>query len=354
MPSFKENRKSVTAIDVANYAGVSIATVSRVVNKSENVSDEMRNKVLNAINILGYRPSRTAQRLRARKSLVIGLIISDIQNPFFTSVVRGIEDVAHKQDFSVILCNSDEDPEKERQYIDVMRSEEVAGVIITSTSQATENIERFIVSGIPIVAMDRSIRHHQVDSVSVENTAGAHEAVSYLIEKGHRQIGFIGLPLKLTPGKERQEGYINALRDHGLELNSDLMCVGDSRQESGFKCATELVESGIPLTAIFSSNNLMTLGALGAIMSKGLSIPEDISLIGFDDMPWAPYLCPPLTAVAQPTYELGRRAAELLMRRIANPDEVGESVRLKTRLTIRDSVASPPVRDSEEIAGAQR
>ena len=352
MPSFKENRKTVTALDVANFAGVSIATVSRVFNKSDNVSDEMRNKVLNAINILGYRPSRTAQRLRARRSLVIGLIISDIQNPFFTSVVRGIEDVAHQKEYSVILCNSDEDPEKERLYIDVMRSEEVAGVIITSASQATEYIERFIVSGIPVVAMDRSIKHHQIDSVSVENTEGAYQAVSYLIEKGHRQIGFIGLPLELTPGKERQDGYINAMRDHGLELNSDLMCVGDARQESGFKCTNELIDIGIPMTAIFSSNNLMTLGALGAIMGKGLSIPEDISLIGFDDMPWAPYMCPPLTAVAQPTYELGRRAAELLMRRIANPEEVRESVRLKTRLMIRDSVASPSVRNTEVNAGA--
>ncbi len=340
MSSFKDNRKTVTAMDVANFAGVSIATVSRVANKSDNVSDETRSKVLEAIEDLGYRPSRTAQRLRAHTSLVIGLIISDIQNPFFTSVVRGIEDVANQNGFSVILCNSDENPDKERWYIDVMRSEEVAGLIITSTSQVMENIERVVDGGIPVVAMDRFISHPQIDSVSVENIDGAYKAVSYLIENGHRQIGFIGLPLELTPGKERQEGYIKALRDHGLQVNSDLMFIGNSRQESGFDSAVKLLDGTSPLTAIFSCNNLMTLGAIGGIISKGLSIPDDISLIGFDDMLWAPYLCPPLTVVAQPTYDMGKMAAELLVKRIANPEEPKTHIRLKTNLTIRGSVAS--------------
>lgn len=332
----------VTVKDVAEHAGVSIATVSRVVNQSEDVSQELREKVLQAVEELGYHPSRTAQRLRARKSLVIGLIISDIQNPFFTSVVRGIEDVAHQQDYSIILCNSDEDPEKEKLYIDVMRSEEVAGLIISSTSQVTEYINRLLDSGIPVVAMDRSIKHQQVDIVSVENVLGAYEAVSYLIQKGHQWIGFIGLPMNLTTGVERREGYINALKDHGLKPVEELMCIGDARQEGGFNCATDLLEGGRPLTALFASNNLMTLGALGAIRSQGLRVPEDVSLIGFDDMPWAQYLNPPLTVVSQPTYELGKQSAELLLKRISHPDEKTKQIRLKTKLVVRQSVGPPP------------
>jgi DNA-binding LacI/PurR family transcriptional regulator len=332
----------ITVKDVAEHAGVSIATVSRVVNHSEDVSPELREKVLHTIEELGYHPSRTAQRLRARKSLVIGLIISDIQNPFFTSVVRGIEDVAHQQDYSIILCNSDEDPEKEKLYIDVMRSEEVAGVIISSTSQVTGYLDRLLDSGIPVVAMDRSIKHQRVDIVSVENVLGAYEAVSHLLQKGHQWIGFIGLPMNLTTGVERREGYINALNDHGLKPAEELMCIGDARQEGGFNCAKDLLDRGHPLTALFVSNNLMTLGALGAIKSQGLLIPEDISLIGFDDMPWAQYLSPPLTAVSQPTYELGKHSAELLLKRISNPSEKTQHIRLKTELIVRESVGPPP------------
>ncbi len=342
MPSKKKIKKPITATDVAEYAGVSIATVSRVINKSDNVREGMRKKVLEAISILGYQPSRTAQRLRARKSKVIGIIISDIQNPFFTTIVRGIEDVAQKQDYSVILCNSDEDPDKEKLYIDIMQSEDVAGVIIASTSRAGKRIYKLMVSGIPVVAIDRMINKQQVDSVCVDNELGAYEGVSHLIQQGHQRIGYIGLPLILTPGVERQKGYMKALTDHDLLPIAELMKIGNAKQDGGFTCAKELLQSDCPPSALFIANNLMTLGALGAIKSQGLVIPKDISLLGFDDVPWAQFLNPPLSTISQPIYELGKQSIELLLMRIANPSMKTKAIRLKPELIIRESVGPAP------------
>jgi LacI family transcriptional regulator, galactose operon repressor len=201
---------SSTSEDVAKKAGVSVTTVSRVLDDSPHVSAAVRRKVLRAAKVLNYQPNRTAQRLRAQRSQVIGLVISDIQNPFFTFVVRGIEDVAHKHGHSVVLCNSDEDPERERLYINVMRAEAVAGVILASTSENNPLVADLIDRDIPVVAIDRWIKDRGIDSVLAANTQGAYEAVSHLVALGHRRIGFIGLPLTRTTGKERYDEYARA------------------------------------------------------------------------------------------------------------------------------------------------
>lgn len=325
--------------DVARLAGVSIATVSRVVNDSPNVRPRVRRKVLRAIKELNYQPSRTAQRLRIRNSKVLGLIISDIQNPFFTSVARGIEDLAYEHGYSVVLCNSDENPEKEKLYIDVMRAEGVAGVILASTRERNPEIRALLEHGIPVVALDRHIQNKRVDTVRVANVDGACEAVTHLFELGHRNIGFVGLPATLTTGREREEGYIQAHHRAGVRLQRALMRVGDGKQASGYKCARELLALSPRPSALFVTNNLMTLGALAAIRESHLDIPADISIVGFDDMPWAPLLEPPLTAVAQPTYELGRKAAEILLRRLNHPEEPTAHIFLKPTLIIRESTA---------------
>jgi len=330
-----------TSQDVAKRAGVSIATVSRVLNNAPHVRPEIRRKVLRAVKALNYQPNRTAQRLRARQSKVLGLIISDIQNPFFTSVVRGIEDVAYQNGYSLVLCNSDEDPEKEKLYVDVMRAEAVAGVIIASASETQPHIDTLLDTHIPVVALDRRIKDRRVDSVLVSNVQGAYQAVTHLIERGHRYIGFIGLPLNRTTGRERFEGYQRALRQHHLPVVRARMRISDAKQQGGYAAAQDLLAHQPRLTALFVANNLTTLGALQAIHERGLRIPDDISIVGFDDMPWATLLHPPLTAVAQPTYELGRQAAELLLARLKDPRKPVAHVQLPTTLIVRGSTGAP-------------
>ncbi len=332
---------SPTSHDVAKKAGVSVATVSRVLNGSPLVTESARRKVLRAVKALNYQPNRAAQRLRAGRSHVIGLIISDIQNPFFTSVVRGIEDVAYQHGYSLVLCNSDEDPDKEKLYINVMRSEEVAGVILASASEANPQVDDLIAYNIPVVAIDRQIDDHQIDSVLATNINGARAATTHLVELGHRCIGYIGLPLTRTPGKERYEGYQRALRDHKLPASKNLVRIADAKQEGGYGSTGGLLAKESCVTALFVANNLMTLGALDAIRERGLKIPDDISIIGFDDMPWANLLQPPLTAIAQPTYELGQRAAELLLGRLKDRTKPVAHEHLETRLIVRGSTSQP-------------
>ena len=330
----------VTVKDVADLAGVSTATVSRVLNNHPQVADETRSKVLWAMEQLSYQPSRVARRLRMEASQILGLVISDIANPFFPSVVRGIEDVAYANGYSLFLCNSDEDPAKEELYIQVLRAEKVAGVIVSPTDEESTTCQTFIESGIPMAAMDRRLRHLEVDTVIVDNVQGAYEAVSHLVRLGHRRIGLISGPVHITTGRERQEGYKQALTEHGIESDQDLIKIGDFKQDSGYQRACELLEMDDRPTAVFTANNLMTLGALNAIHEKGLSIPQDVAIVGFDDMPWAPSLNPPLTAVAQPTYELGRVAAEMLLARIADRDHPIREIKLETALIVRESCGS--------------
>ena len=332
---------SPTSHDVAKKAGVSVATVSRVLNGSPLVTESARRKVMRAVKELNYQPNRAAQRLRAGNSHVIGLIISDIQNPFFTSVVRGIEDVAYQHGYSLILCNSDEDPEKEKLYVNVMRSEEVAGVILASASEENPQVDDLIEFNIPVVALDRQIDDRQIDSVLAKNIDGARAAVKHLIELGHHCIGYIGLPLTRTPGKERYEGYQRALSEHTLSVSQDFVRIADAKQHGGYLNTLDLLTQQPCVTALFVANNLMTLGALDAIRERGLKIPDDISIIGFDDMPWANLLQPPLTAIAQPTYELGRRAAELLLGRLKDHEKPVTHEHLETRLIVRGSTSQP-------------
>lgn len=332
---------SPTSHDVAKKAGVSVATVSRVLNDSPHVRPSVKRKVLRAVKALNYQPNRTAQRLRAKRSQVIGLIISDIQNPFFTAAVRGIEDVAYHNGYSLVLCNSDEDPEKEKLYVDVMRAEAVAGVIIASASEAEPQIGDLLDACIPVVALDRRIKDRRVDSVLTTNVQGAYAAVAHLIGLGHRCIGFIGLPLTRTTGRERFEGYQRALRENNLPVVRARIRIADAKQQGGYAATLDLLTTQPRLTALFAANNLTTLGALAAIRERGLRIPDDISIVGFDDMPWATLLQPPLTAIAQPTYELGQQAAELLLARLKDPGKPVSHVQLNTTLIVRGSTGAP-------------
>ncbi|HKJ66555.1 MAG TPA: LacI family DNA-binding transcriptional regulator [bacterium] len=331
--------------DVARYAGVSTATVSRVLNSPEKVSAPTRAKVIAAISKLGYRPNRVARRLSGRKDAarMISLIIPDIQNPFYSFVARGVEDVANQNDCTLILGNADGNASKEETYLNVVRAESVDGIIAPPIDQSKDSIVvRLVQEGIPVVSIDGPLHHVEVDSVYVDNMKGSAEAVQYLIQLGHHRIAILCGPLNYLGFKERFGGYKQAMAANQIPLVERYLKFGQSSQEMGRILAEELLALETPPTAIFTSDNLFTAGAMEAMYSLGLSIPNDVSIIGFDDIPVMRSYNPPLTAVRQSAYNLGNTAAELLFERIKHPGRKSEKIILEPELIVRDSCGSVP------------
>lgn len=325
--------------DVARHAKVSIATVSRVINNSDKVVPATRALVHKAMDELGFTPNRVARRLRQKGGFrhLLGLIIPDIQNPFFAEMARGVEDVAYANKFAVMLCNSDEDLKKEEFYIDVLKSESVDGIILPPISERDPVVLRLIESGVPVVTVDRSLTHGARDQVDVDNRRGAFEAVEHLIKLGHRRIGLIAGRLNVSTSRERRLGFDDAMAAHKLPVDTAYIRRGDFKQASGLAMAEELLSLPTPPSALFVLNNLMTVGALEAIHRRKLKIPKDIAVIGFDDLPWAEALDPPLTVVRQPAYEVGQAAAELLLKRLEDPKRAETHLKLLPKLVIRSS-----------------
>lgn len=324
---------------VAEKAGVSIATVSRVINNSPNVNPETRIRIEKIVKDLKYTPNRVAKRLRNRNASgnLLGVLIPDIQNPFYIEVLRGIEDVAYKKKYALIVCNFSQDETKEKLYLDILQSESVDGLIAAPTHEHDQKVINVVKTGLPIVCVDRGLVDADVDVVLVDNRKGAFTAVDYLAKKGYKRIAYIsGIP-KLPSSRERELGYRDALDANSLPAYDELIRYGDSRHDSGVKLCDELLNLSKPPDAIFTGNNLITLGALETIHKKGLKIPDDVAIIGFDDMYWSISLNPPLTAVRQPAYEIGKCAAEQLISRITNPDRPTSNMILKTELMIRNS-----------------
>ena len=327
-----------TIQDVAQRAGVSIATVSRVLNGREHVNEQVIARVRQAAQDLQYQPSRAARTLRANQATIIGLLISDIQNPFFTALVRGVEDVAQRNGYSLILCNSDEDPQKERRYIEVLCAERVAGAIVVPTREQQRTLKLFHEHHIPLVTVDRRFKDDEADVVLVDNMRGAREAVAHLLATGCRRIGIISGPMSTTTGRERLEGYRQALSEAGITPDPTLERIGSFKEESGRQLTNELLDLAPPIDALFVTNNLMTLGALAALHERHVRIPEEIAIIGFDEMPWAALHAISLTTVAQPVYELGSTAAMRLFQRLEHPSAfTRQEIVLAPALRIRNS-----------------
>jgi LacI family transcriptional regulator/LacI family repressor for deo operon, udp, cdd, tsx, nupC, and nupG len=325
--------------EVARRAKVSIATVSRVLNKSEKVVPETRAIVEQALRDLEYRPSRVARRLRMKdgRAHLVGLIIPDIQNPFYAEIARGVEDAAYAAEYALLLCNSDESSEKEQFYLDVMRSESVDGVVLPPFDETDAAVAAIMKTGMPVVCVDRSLSKEKTDLVEVDNYRGAFEAVTHLIERGHKSIGLIEGRIQVSTNRERRRGYLDALAEAGIPIRKDLMREGDFRQESGRVLAGQLLDMKKPPTALFALNNLMTIGALNAIHQRSLKVPTDVAIVGFDDLPFAEALDPPLTVVRQPAYEVGKQAMELLLKRIMEPTRSTVTMRLLPQLIVRRS-----------------
>lgn len=331
--------KKITIADVAQQAGVSRATVSRVLNHHETVNPILQDRVLLAVETLGYRPNRIAQRLRSNTSDVIGVIVSDIQSPFFVSVVRGIEDAAYTNEMNMVLCNADEDLERQRTYLSYLQAENVAGIIVSPTWHMNESdeLEMFLNSGIPIVLMDRVVQNYQFDTISVDNVDGAYNATKHLIDMGHIDIAILGGNLKLSTGQGRYDGYIKAMQEAQLPIKDDYVMFGNFTEADGYRLTIDMMTQATPPQALFVNNNLSTMGALKAIRELGLTMPQDVAVVGFDEIPMATELITPLTVVAQPTHEIGQEAIRLLLRRLKSPNAPIQSLLLQTQLIIRES-----------------
>ncbi len=325
--------------DVAKKAEVSIATVSRVINKTGKVDTTTEYRVNSVIKELNYKPSTVAQRLRNQnnKSRLIGLILPDIQNPFYVDVIQGVEELVWKEGYAVVIGNFSQDEKKEQLYLDIFQSESVVGFIVAPASGTDKKVKELIKTGSRVVCVDRGMNDDSTDVVLMDNEKGAFEAVNHLIKLGHRKIAIIAGSKNIPTTNQRIQGYKNALECHNIPVVDDYIVSKDSTQKSGVKLTEYLLKSPDPPTAIFTGNNLITLGALETIHKSGLKIPDDVALIGFDDMPWSYALNPPLTAVRQSGFEIGQRAAELLLQRIQKPDGAIAKLILKTQLIIRQS-----------------
>ena len=322
---------------VADAAGVSLATVSRVLSDNDSVNQKLKARVLETVESLGYQPDPVARRLRSSASNVLGLIISDIQNPFFTSVVRGVEDAAYQEQMSVLLCNTSEDAQKQSIYLDVMQAERVGGLIVTPTGKTDgEPLTKLQARGIPVVLLDRKVKGDSFDTVTVDNVQGSYTAVKHLLSKGLRRVALVNGPRNSTTFVDRYEGYQQALKAAGVTLDPHLVRNVQTTIEEGYLATKDLLK-GAAFEAVFAANNLLTLGVLRALREANKRVSHDVALVGFDDMPWSGDLNPAVTSVAQPTYELGSEAVRLLLRRVKSPHAPFQSVVLKTNLVVRAS-----------------
>jgi LacI family transcriptional regulator len=320
--------------DVAREAGVSASTVSRALNGKPGVNPDYVARVEAAAAKLGYRPNGVARNLRRKTTDVLALIISDVGNPFFTAITRGVEDVARSNGYSVLLCNSDEDSVKEATYLGVAEQEQVAGVIISPHSAATD-ISRLRAGKIPLVVIDRPLPE-DTDTVMVHSREGARAATNHLIDSGWRRPACVTGPEDAATAEERLAGYLDAVREHGV--GEGLFRRASFRQQGGVVAAAELLDLANPPDALFVANAEMALGVLDELTRRGIEIGHDIGLIMFDDTPWAPFISRAMSVVAQPAYDIGTLAAELLMqqlRGLAPPQP--RRVTLSTMLIVRES-----------------
>jgi len=341
----------VTMRQIAERAGVSIGTVSHVINGTAKVREQIRERVLEAIGSLGYQPSQLARGLRRNQTSMLVMMIPDVTNPFFPAVVRGVEDVAYKSSYRLVLCNTDNDPRKEISYFNEMRSYRPAGwLLIPAVDSEIGTLLTPAASGSPAVCIDRQAQGWTGDVVLVANEAGAYSATRHLLRMGHRQLAVITGPLHLANAAERLKGFKRALSEAKVSIEPDYVQEARFERNSGYEAAMRLLGMLPRPTAILACNDLMALGVLLAVRELGLQCPAELSIVGFDNLDFAEFTAPALTTVHQPGYQLGTTAARLLLERIQDSKQAPRKVILPTELKIRHSVA--PL--SHSRAGIQR
>ncbi len=330
-----------TISDVAKQASVAPVTVSRVINRVGNVSPATQQRVEQAIEELGYVPSGVAQSLRSKRTRSLALLVPDIQNAFWTTVARGVEDAAQQRGYSVLLCNTDEDPAKQQRYLDVVVSQRVDGVLIAPYSSDSHDLARLRGRNVPTVVIDRRVDGWEVDSVSGDSLSGAHALVSHLIALGHRRIAMLAGPAATATAADRVAGYRLALAEARIAEDPRLIWYGEYKAASGERMMAQALGAGAAPTAVFAANNAIAMGVIDELARRGLRIPHDIALVTFDDLPNTARLFPFLTVAVQPAYEIGVDAAGLLVDRLDTDAPLPpRHVVLPTELIIRHSCGS--------------
>jgi len=338
---------SYTMRDVARLARVSVTTVSSVVNGRGGISPEVTRRVEDAIATLDYHPNEVARGLKVNRSFTIGIIVPDVSNLFFNEILRGVESEARRNSYSVILCDSNEDPAQEQELLTLLVRRRVDGILLAST-QASLAESRLAMRRPPIVCFDRDPGGFEGPAVTVDNVLASCEATRHLIELGHQQIAIIAGPETILTGSGRLEGFRKALQTAHLPLREEYVRPGDFSMQGGHRAALEILQLANPPTAILVSNNRMTLGLMRALRDLGLKCPQDLSVVGFDDFDWSDLFSPRLTTIVQPSYEMGKRATEVLLQVIQAPDKHLDSgkgkehrIVLRAELRVRESTAPP-------------
>jgi DNA-binding LacI/PurR family transcriptional regulator len=345
----KQPKKPVTLADIAARAAVTPMTVSRVMNSNGYVHAETRERVLRVAREMNYSRNGLARGLKRQCTETVGMVIGDIANPFAAELTRGVREVLEERGYSLFICISEHKAKEDVQAFDSLADHRADGIIVATraSKSGNERLEELIDSGIPVSLIGRDFRHAHADLVSSDNLKGGYEATRHLIDAGHKRIGFIGVSLTEGLRLRRFQGYLEALKDNGLAVEDSLIAGGRngsdqmpgySTEEMGYDGMMKLLDSNNRPTAVFARNDFTALGALNAIKRAGLRIPEDIAVIGYDDIPLAAHTSPSLTTVRQPTREQGRAAAEFLLRRIEGDREQPRAERsFACELVIRES-----------------
>ena len=333
----KQNRNEsihATIKEVAKTADVSIATVSRIVNGTGVVSPELTERVMTAMKTLNYLPNDVARSLKIKSSRSIGLVIPDIENPFFPAMVRGVEDAARNNGYAVILCNTDDNAQEEERYIHFLCNKRVDGILFIGSVDSYSILSR---PPLPVVLLDRCCADEGFSLVATDNRRGAFLATEYLLQRGRSQIAFIGGSRRLSTGDDRAQGYADALASFGIPLRTELQCFGKFSYEGGKVGAEKLLTAGTAFNAVFAANDMIAIGAIETLLGAGLRIPEDVAVIGYDDIQMAAWYKPALTTIHQPVYEMGQTAVDILIRHISGSTDAPQKTLLQPTLVARQS-----------------
>ncbi len=331
-----------TLRDVARVAGVHPGTVSRALNPETEalVRDETVRRVRQVAEELGYRPNPLARGLKTNRSYTVGVIVPDIQNPLFPPIIRGLDDRLGEAGYTPLIANTDNDPERERVDLEAMRARQVDGFVAATARADHELLDEIAASGTPLVLVNRRVEDGSLPSATADDRAGARLAVEHLVSRGHKQIAHLAGPQDTSTGLQRHEGFVESVREAGLE--PALVRVGRTFTEpEGARLCEELLDADAPFTAVVAGNDLMALGCYDVFAARGIDCPGEVSVVGFNDMPFADRFSPPLTTVAVPQYEIGVAAAELLLDRLHGRVDGPTEVKLPTSLVVRRSTARP-------------
>ena len=330
-------KKTATIKDVAREAEVSIATVSRLLNGLEGVAPDRASRIRAAVEKLNYRPNSMARALKVRESRSIGLIIPDIENPFFPALVRGVEDAAQKIGYAVILCNTDGRREREQEYMKFLQQKQVDGILFAGNLDFDENKSWLSLMRVPIVLLDRRMPNAPYSAVLSDNEGGAYQATLHLIRQGCQKIAAIGGRPGSPVSNERLQGYRRALEKNGMVYDATLLREGNFSFEGGYQATKDLLEDGQVFDGLFAANDMMAIGALECLRIYGRNVPEDVAVSGYDDIKMAKWYKPALTTMAQPVYEMGQLAAKQLIEEITGKTEAGQERILEPQLVVRES-----------------